>query len=80
MKLKVPRRDGVWECKVQKKGGDMYKINDPEDPDDCEEIFVKNTNVCAIIQCVGLWFASGKYMCQWKLSKAEVRSSSTLFK
>ena len=26
----------------------------------------------AIIQCVGLWVASGSYMCQWKITKAEV--------
>ena len=72
MKLKVPRRDGQWECKVFKSDGEMYKINADEDAVDCEEIFVKNTRVRAIIQCVGLWIASGNYMCQWKLTKAEV--------
>lgn len=72
MKVKVPRRDGVWEFKVANKTGSNYKINDTENPDNCEDIFVKNTNVRGIIQCVGLWIASGNYMCQWKLTKAEV--------
>jgi len=72
MKVKVPRRDGVWEFKVANKDGTQYKINDTENPDNCEDIFVKNTKVRAIIQCVGLWVASGNYMCQWKLTKAEV--------
>ena len=32
MKLKVPCRDGQWECKVFKTGGEMYKINDTDEP------------------------------------------------
>jgi hypothetical protein len=72
MKVKVPCRDGVWECKVSNKDGTQYKINDSENPDNCEDIFVKNTRVRGIITCVGLWIASGNYMCQWKLTKAEV--------
>jgi hypothetical protein len=72
MKVKVPCRDGVWECKVSNKDGTAYKINDSENPDNCEDIFVKNSRVRGIITCVGLWIASGNYMCQWKLTKAEV--------
>jgi hypothetical protein len=77
MKVKVPRRDGVWEFKVSNKDGTQYKINDSENPDNCEDIFVKNTKVRGIIQCVGLWIASGNYMCQWKLTKAEVEVPET---
>ena len=77
MKVKVPRRDGVWELKVSNKDGTQYKINDSENPDNCEDIFVKNTRVRGIIQCVGLWVASGNYMCQWKLTKAEVEVPET---
>ena len=71
MKLKVPRRDGTWECKVQDSKG-LMKINDSENPVNLEDVLVKNTRVRAIMQCVGLWVASGNYMCQWKLVKAEV--------
>ena len=72
MKLKVPRRDGVWETKVSDKSGKIYDINNKESGDNLEDLFVKNTRMRAIIQCVGLWVASGSYMCQWKLTKAEV--------
>lgn len=72
MKLKVPRRDGVWETKVSDKSGKLYDINNSESGDNLEELFVKNTKMRAIIQCVGLWVASGSYMCQWKLTKAEI--------
>ena len=77
MKVKVPRRDGVWEFKVSNKDGTQYKINDTENPDNCEDLFVKNTKVRGIIQCVGLWIASGNYMCQWKITKAEVEVPET---
>ena len=71
MKLKVPRRDGTWECKIQDSKGPL-KINDSENPVNLEEVLVKNTRVRGIMQCVGLWISSGNYMCQWKLVKAEV--------
>lgn len=71
MKLKVPRRDGTWECKIQDSNG-LMKINDSENPVNLEDVLVKNTRVRAIMQCVGLWIASGNYMCQWKLVKGEV--------
>ena len=72
MKLKVPRRDGTWETKVHDKAGKVYSVNDVDSGDNMEDLLVKNTKMRAIIQCVGLWVASGNYMCQWKLVKAEV--------
>ena len=72
MKLKVPQRDGVYETKVSDKSGKVYDINNKESGDTMEDLLVKNTMMRAIIQCVGLWVASGSYMCQWKLTKAEV--------
>lgn len=77
MKLKVPRRDGTWEFKLFDKNGTEYKINDSEEPVDVEELFIKNTRVRCIIQCVGLWVASGNYMCQWKVTRAEVEVPKT---
>ena len=52
--------------------GKMYSVNDPDSGDQLEDLLVKNTRIRAIIQCVGLWVASGSYMCQWKITKAEV--------
>ena len=36
------------------------------------QILVKNTKSRCILQCVGLWIASGNCMCQWKLVKVEI--------
>ena len=72
MKAKVPRRDGTWETKVQDKVGKVYNVNDTDSGDNMEDLLVKNTQMRAIIQCVGLWVASGNYMCQWKVTKAEI--------
>jgi hypothetical protein len=72
MKAKVPRRDGTWETKVHDKDGKVYQVNDSDSGDNMEDILVQNTQMRAIIQCVGLWIASGNYMCQWKLTKAEI--------
>jgi hypothetical protein len=72
MKLKVPFRDGKWQCRLfnANDGGESYRINDGTDS--VEDVFVKNARVKCIIQCVGLWVAASSYMCQWKVVKAEV--------
>ena len=49
-----------------------------ENPDDCEDIFVKNTKIRGIIQCVGLWFAGGKYGCSWKIVQLKVTKQSAI--
>lgn len=75
MKLKVARKNGVWESNrdkplvVKGKDGTTYKINSE---DNLEDIFKKNTRLRVKMSCVGLWVASGNYMCQWQLTHAEV--------
>ena len=75
MKLKVARKNGVWESNkdkplvVKSRDGHQYKINSE---DNLEEIFRKNTRLRVKMSCVGLWVASGNYMCQWQLTHAEV--------
>ena len=75
MKLKVARKNGMWESNrdkplvVKGKDGTSYKINSE---DNLEEIFKKNTRLRVKMSCVGLWVASGNYMCQWQLTHAEV--------
>ena len=36
-----------------------------------EDLLVKNS-VKGLLQCVGLWIADRGYMCQWKLTRAEL--------
>jgi hypothetical protein len=64
MRLKIPFYDGKFNCDVYDKEGN--KIEAP-----LEQVLVRGTQVKAIIQCVGLWVASGNYMCQWKLIRCE---------
>ena len=54
---------------VKGKDGTSYKINSE---DNLEDIFKKNTRLRVKMSCVGLWVASGNYMCQWQLTHAEV--------
>ena len=70
IKIKVGCKDNVWEPKLYNMNTkEQYKLNGD---DDINDILVKNARVKCIITCVGLWVASGNYMCQWKLVKAEV--------
>lgn len=71
-KAKVPQMNKNWDVKVFNTEGRQYQINDAESGDNLEDVLVKFSKVRAIIQCVGLWVASGNFMCQWKLVKAEV--------
>ena len=72
MKLKLTFRDGKFASKLVDSGGDQYQINKEDSGHKIEEILVKGAKVKCIIQCVGLWVASGNYMCQWQLMRAEV--------
>lgn len=72
MKVKVPCRDGSWECKLYDNSGNQFRINDKDGADNVDEILVRGAKIRCIIQCVGLWIANTGYMCQWKLTRAEV--------
>ena len=85
MKLKISRKNGTWEAGRDRSGrekplvvknsdGNVYKINSE---DNLEDIFVKNTRLRVKMSCVGLWVASGNYMCQWQLTHAEVDIKDT---
>ena len=73
LKIKIPCKDNVFDVKLFKKGQkEACDINDPESHNRIGNLLVKKAKVRCILQCVGLWIASGNYMCQWKLLKAEV--------
>jgi len=60
MKVKVPWKDGSFQC-------DAYDSKKNLIEDDLSNVLVKGTQVQALIQCVGMWFAGGKYGCSWKV-------------
>ena len=72
-RVKVPCMNGKWECKLYDNERNQLPINegDADELVKVEDVLVKNTRIRGILQCVGLWIASGNYMCQWKLVKAE---------
>ena len=79
MRAEVPYRVdkdtgmGVYDCKVFN-SADMkqFNINGADPEHNLVDVFVKGARVRCLLQCVGLWIASGNYMCQWKVTKAEV--------
>ena len=79
MRAKVPYRVdkesglGTYDCKVfNSETMKQYNINGANPEHDLVDVFVKGARVRCLLQCVGLWIASGNYMCQWKVTKAEV--------
>jgi hypothetical protein len=60
----------LFKPKISGEADVPYNVNGGSDK--IEDIIVKHSRVRCIIQCVGLWIASGNYMCQWKLVRAEV--------
>jgi len=69
-KVKLPENDGKLLCSV-------YDEN-REKVEDWEGIINKGAKVQAIIQCVGMWFAGGKYGCSWKALQLKVKPASSL--
>jgi len=64
-KCKVPFRDGVFHC-------DAYDQNRNLVEDDLSTVLVKGGYCQALIQCVGIWFAGGKFGCSWKIVQMKV--------
>lgn len=65
MKVKVPWKDGKFDC-------DAYDSKRQLIQDDLSNVLVKGSQVQALIQCVGIWFAGGKYGCSWKVVQMKV--------
>ena len=57
-KLKVPFKDGKFVPDVYDVSKNLIDLNTVE---------TKGATIVAIIQCLGLWVAGGKYGCSWKI-------------
>ena len=68
-RVKIPFRDGKFQPKFYT-DGTLRDVNDGET--NLSEMLVKRCRARCILQCVGIWVASGNYMCQWQLQKAEL--------
>lgn len=61
-RLNIPFRDGAIGCPVYDSGKEVINIADIE----------KGSKVTAIIQCLGIWVAGGKFGCSWKVVQLRV--------
>jgi hypothetical protein len=68
-KMNVPYRDGKFACEV---------YDDKCALADLDKMTTKGSKVSAIIQCVGLWMAGGKYGCSWKVLQMKVTPSQAI--
>jgi hypothetical protein len=53
----------------------------PSESGDTPDLLVqKGSNVCCVVTCGGIWFASGKFGVTWKLNQAMVKPPDTFEK
>jgi hypothetical protein len=62
-KLTLPFKDGAFQCKVFDSKRSELDLNTVE---------TKGARVTAIIQCLGVWVAAGKFGCTWKVLQMRV--------
>lgn len=70
-KVKVPYKDERFTCSV-------YDNKKNKVEDNISDILGKGCRVQCLIQCVGLWFAGGKYGCSWKIVQVKVNPSKSI--
>jgi hypothetical protein len=68
-KVTVPFKDGKFAC-------DVY--DDTRNLVDITRIETKGSKCTAIIQCMGLWFAGGKFGSSWRVIQMKVVPSATI--
>lgn len=71
LKIKIPYYDGQFSC-------ELFSSNHEQVDIPINEAIVGRTHVRGLIQCVGLWFAGGKFGCSWKALQLEYRPSARL--
>lgn len=62
-KLTLPWKDGAFQCEVYDSKKNQVDLNSIE---------TKGARVTAIIQCLGIWVAAGKYGCTWKVLQMKI--------
>lgn len=72
-RVKIPTWEGVWKCEVYDEDGERL-FPSPANPTLTPiEFIAKGTQVAALIQCGGIWFANGKFGVTWKLIQVVVQ-------
>lgn len=73
LRIKIPAWEGVFKCEVYDEDGAKL-FPDPMNPANTPMDFIKKgSQVAALIQCGGIWFANGKFGVTWKLVQVVVQ-------
>ena len=76
LRIKLNTWDGVFKCELYDM--EQQKIFPNESGLLPPDLIMKATNVATVIQCGGLWFASGKFGVTWRLIQAVVKPKESL--
>jgi hypothetical protein len=76
LRIKLNTWDGTFKCELYDL--EQQQIFPNENGLLPPELIVKATNVATVIQCGGLWFASGKFGVTWRLIQAVVKPKETM--
>lgn len=68
-KLAVPFKDGKFTCEA---------FDDARNQIDIATVETKGSKITAIIQCMGLWFAGGKFGSTWRIIQMKVVPNATI--
>lgn len=77
LKVKIPFWDGSFNCEVYDTNAQMLFPSETSQVTPLE-LITKASNIIAVIQCGGFWFANGKFGVTWKLIQCVVKPKPTL--
>jgi hypothetical protein len=79
LKVKIPFWENNFNCEVYDTNAKMlFPPSDPSSSVTPLELITKASNIIAVIQCGGFWFANGKFGVTWKLIQCVVKPKPTL--
>lgn len=76
LRVKVPFWDGVFNVEIY--DVEQNLLFPKEDGPNLNELITKGTNMATVIQCGGVWVASGKFGVTWRLFQAVVKPRESL--
>jgi len=78
LKVKIPFWENQFNCEVYDTESRMLFPNESTPNTTPLELITKASNISALIQCGGFWFANGKFGVTWKLVQCVVKPKPSL--
>lgn len=78
LKVKIPFWENQFNCEVYDTESRMLFPNEATPNTTPLELITKASNISALIQCGGFWFANGKFGITWKLVQCVVKPKPSL--